>query len=129
MATSDYGTITINWFEEARKKYEPKWKKALADMMRADLLYNGEAKKESKAMKVSYKGVTGELLKLETNPDWMGGGFVRLNEAIGKTEDHTHALRRSYSLVISDAEDGHKHSFENVDISDVKFIGATVTMG
>ena len=129
MATSDYGKITINWFEEAKKKYEPKWQKALADMMMADLLYNGEKKKENSTMKVFYKGVTGELLKLETNPDWMSGGFARLNEAIGKIEDHTHALRRSYSLVISDEKDGHKHSFENVDIADVKFIGATVTMG
>lgn len=65
--------------------------------------------KEEPKMKVSYKGVTGKLKKLE----------YAYNTYMNKDE---------YILEISDEADGHKHVFESVDVSEIKFIGATVTL-
>lgn len=66
-----------------------------------------ENKKESIGMRVSYKNVIGELIKLERYLDMV-----------------SHSPK--YMLEIRDKEDGHKHVFENVDIADVRFVGASV---
>lgn len=72
-------------------------------------------------MKVSYKGVTGELIKLEAVKEWppmlsydKGGnlGFDTL-----------------YSLEIWDNEKKCKVSFAGVSLKDVKFLGGEVTYG
>lgn len=64
-------------------------------------------------MKASYKGVTGTLVKLERT----------LNQY-----DRPYGSKCDYALEISDETDGHRHVFENVDVSEIKFIGAAVTM-
>lgn len=70
-----------------------------------------------KPMKVSYKGATGELLKLELSRKEDVNTFPGVKTA------------REYALEIADEADGHKHVFENADVSEIKFIGATVTLG
>lgn len=69
--------------------------------------------KKGHNMKVSYKGVTGKLLKMELEKH-------KLLDPVYEKE--------FYTLLIEDESDGHKHVFENVDLSDVKFIGATVML-
>lgn len=64
---------------------------------------------EEPIIKVAYKGVIGKLKKLEH-------GY------------NPYVDRDGYVLEIVDAEDGHKHVFENVDLSEVKFIGVEVTL-
>lgn len=64
-------------------------------------------------MKVSYKGVTGSLVKIER---------------VVQKATNPYCEMSAYALEISDETDGHKHVFENVDVSEIKFIGAAVTL-
>lgn len=78
-------------------------------------------------MKVSYKGVTGELLKLEREEKMRSDVTISICASFStRSETPPHY---TYRLEIEDGSDGHKHSFENVDISKVKFVGVTVTIG
>lgn len=70
-------------------------------------------------MKVSYKGVTGALIKLER-------GHVAYHTLCFDAKIENPATR--YTLEIEVETDGHKHVFENVDVSEIKFIGAVVTI-
>lgn len=65
--------------------------------------------KEEMAVEVSYKDVTGTLNKLERKRD-------------------PYTNKTGYTLEILDEADGHLHTFESVDLGDVKFIGAAVTL-
>lgn len=65
--------------------------------------------KEEMAVEVSYKDVTGTLNKLERKRD-------------------PYTNKAGYTLEIIDEDDGHLHTFESVDLGDVKFIGAVVTL-
>ena len=58
-------------------------------------------------MKVSYKGFTGELLKLEWEKSYTG----------------------KYTLELWDEEKAAKISFSCVSLNDVKFLGGEVTFG
>lgn len=75
-------------------------------------------------MRVSYKGVTGELLKLEKQPKCNDG--ITLNINFSSTETIYQETKR-YTIIIADEKDRHRHIFENVDISEVKFTGASVS--
>ena len=58
-------------------------------------------------MKVSYKGFTGDLLKLELEKSYTG----------------------KYTLELLDEEKSAKISFSGVSLNDVKFLGGEVTFG
>lgn len=75
-----------------------------------------QGKQEEPTMKVSYKGVTGELLKLELSRKEDVNTFPGVKKV------------REYTLEIIDETDGHKHVFKNVDVSEIKFVGATVNL-
>lgn len=69
--------------------------------------------KDDPTVKVSYKGVTGTLKKLERTLTIEHGPCIK---------------KESYALEILDEADGHLHTFESVDLGGVKFIGAVVTL-
>lgn len=62
---------------------------------------------EERKMKVSYKGFTGDLLKLELEKSYTG----------------------KYTLELWDEEKAAKISFSGVSLNDVKFLGGEVTFG
>lgn len=66
--------------------------------------------KEEPTMKVSYRGVEGELMKLERKSQPM-------------------LERYFYDLSIYDSENQVTHSFTNVMLEDVKFLGGVVSFG
>lgn len=94
------------WFKQAIEENKEHWKDTAKRIVSRTL---EEDKKEDKILKVSYKGMTGTLRKLERFSSPLLNGDC-------------------YTLEISDENDGHKHVFENVVVSEIKFIGATVTM-
>lgn len=63
--------------------------------------------KEERAMQVSYNGFVGELVKLERDFDFKRNGVV-------------------YNLEIRDREKVVTYSFDNVNLSGVKFLGGAV---
>lgn len=98
--------------EKVIKQNREKYTKMIIDYFNE----SGGIKTEEPTMKVSYKGVTGELLKLELSRKEDVNTFPGVKTV------------REYTLEIADETDGHKHIFENVDVSEIKFIGATVTI-
>ena len=65
------------------------------------------SEREERKMKVSYKGFTGDLLKLELEKSYTG----------------------KYTLELWDEEKAAKISFSCVSLNDVKFLGGEVTFG
>ena len=65
------------------------------------------SEREERKMKVSYKGFTGDLLKLELEKSYTG----------------------KYTLELWDEEKAAKISFSGVSLKDVKFLGGEVTFG
>lgn len=61
-------------------------------------------------MQVTYNGFTGELVKLEAT-------------YLSKSED----IDSTYNLIIFDRGKRVEHSFMNVKLNDVKFLGGVVT--
>lgn len=61
-------------------------------------------------MKVSYNGLTGELLKLERSSN-------KMVFYVGTNQD----LKMDYDLKIYDPEKGATVSFSNIDLAKVKF--------
>ena len=83
-----------------------------------ETLYKISDKKEEPELKVSYNGVTGELLKLERNQP--------KGKLLVDGVDYSSAIEHlTYTLEIYD---DHNHTFDNVDLKEVQFIGATVTL-
>ncbi len=83
-----------------------------------DPFFNGGVtmkNKEENTMKVSYKGVTGELIRLER---------VDMSGCICTT-----AQPYKWEMDIWDNEKGCKVSFSGVSLKDVKFLGGEVTYG
>lgn len=76
---------------------------------------------EERKMKVSYKGFTGELLKLERE-EKQSGGLASLSGS--RCEPFFF-----YKLDIFDKEKDAKISFHDVLLRDVKFLGGEVTFG
>lgn len=113
----------LNWFDNAKENYADKWRSAAKQVIENQLaafetIYELPDKKEEPKLKVSYKGVTGELLKLERNQP--------KGKLIVDGVDYASAVEHlTYTLEIYD---GHKHVFDNVDLHDVQFVGATVTL-
>lgn len=96
--------------------------KCLNEKLRKATMFNcqgyiGPVFKEENKVKVTYKGVTGELLKLERVSVEVVGLFPETRRV------------QKFNLEIEDAKDGHKHCFEKIDPSDIEFVGATVKLG
>lgn len=72
-------------------------------------------KKEAPTMQVEYNGFTGELVKLERKEN----RYAAL-PGIG--------IQR-YNLSIYDAEKRVTHSFDGVNLEDIKFLGGAVSFG
>lgn len=103
-------TIDANsdgWREFINKTIEYATSKFVASARR-DILNNSEKRKDNGMMKVSYKGVCGELLKLEC-------------------KEHVLIEGREYHIEIRDSKNGSRVCFDNVDMSEVIFEGAHVT--
>lgn len=75
---------------------------------------------EGKRMKVSYKVFTGELLKIEREPNQMS--FLTIGD---------NSLKQSfkYQLEILDEETDARISFRSVSLKDVRFLGGKVSFG
>lgn len=124
-----------SWFEQAQKKYAKEWYDLFRDEIMDRISYErttgeffrgsqsaykqymaGSGKnKEENTMMVSYKGVTGKLIRLECVD--MSGCFC------------TTANSYKWELDIWDNEKGCKVSFSGVFLKDVKFLGGEVTYG
>jgi len=72
--------------------------------------------KEEHIMKVSYKGVAGDLVKLEKTDPML---WVRADGTAGSSQ--------RYDLVVYDSEKDAAISFANVNLADVKFRGGEVS--
>lgn len=86
--------------------------------------YPGYERKENNDMKVFYNGFTGELVKLERKVNTRTETLNCIN-AVYTVCDGKESLY--YNLSIYDSEKNVTHSFENVKLSDVKFIGGAVS--
>lgn len=71
-------------------------------------------------MEVSYKGVTGKLLKLVRDSKSM---VITFADACNLPENYY-----VYMLEIEDATNGSKVCFENVDLSEVEILSARTTL-
>lgn len=95
------------WFEKLQEANKESWQRITKSLFES---LCEQTDKENNSMKVSYKEVTGELLKLE-----------RINAIY-----HSGV---TYKLEILDTEKNARVCFENVNISEVEFIGAKVVFG
>lgn len=113
----------IPWFEEAQKQCAEKWKREVREILQHEM--ENIKNKEENTMKLSYKGVTGELLKLECPG-------LKLERPEMKGEIHSCCLGPAayfYNLEIWDSVKRCTISFPGVSLKDVKFLGGEVTYG
>lgn len=99
----------MTWLEEANAQFAQKW----VEMAKKEIkkcLEQSKSRKEVHVMKVSCNGFTGDLVKLERHDLALYGctGF-------------------DYSLSIYDSEKRATHSFTDVKLEDVKFLGGEVS--
>lgn len=85
----------------------------------------GSEKEEKPAMKATYNGFTGELVKLERLS--ISQSMSAVNVISGSTINQK--ISRLYNLSIYDSENHVTHSFTNVKLEDVKFSGGVMTFG
>lgn len=80
--------------------------------------------KENKTMKVSYKGFTGELVKLERK---IRSGIY--DSASSCASSSAPVIYYCYDISIYDAEKKVTHSFEKVNKEDITFLNGKVSFG
>lgn len=80
---------------------------------------------EERKMKVSYKGFTGDLIKLEAEKS-SDVNFIFCDGPLPVKHD---GYTGKYTLELWDEEKSAKISFPGVSLKDVKFLGGEVTFG
>lgn len=112
----------MTWFEQAKERFGDEWAATVKREILKTIMnpyFNGLVtvkNKEENTMKVSYNGVTGELIKLERSD-------VKFSCYNGTAQAY------KWTLDIWDDEKGCKVSFPAVVLKDVKFLGGEVTYG
>lgn len=105
--------------KQIMEKHKEEWRERVRNLL--EERENIAKQQEEPTMKVSYNGFTGELVKLEVTTNIKG--TLQINGADYSKE----VFERKYNLEIYDSEKKVTHSFTNVNLKDVKFLGCSVS--